>query len=251
MIFIFFPNLVATPTNFGGLNISQMVNSSNAGIIVANLPQLVVSVNAVLYNNAWIKMLLAAEFARFASVRQYLRVSKPRGGQRSTYWLSLPFSFAGPIMIAMAVLHWLVSRSVTFFKIRIFDHSGVLQPSRTLERIGHSQFAGGLALVLGFVLWIILVHTAFYKKLDNRVPVVSSCSLAIAAACNHAGLEGAAMLRLKYGVVKHEDGGEDENVRVGFSSRRVEPLEFGVSYVRREESGVSQPSRVRENLFVY
>lgn len=231
MVYIFVNNGTVTPTNFGGLNTSQMQRSSSAGLIIANLPQLVVSMNAVLYNNVWIKMFLTAEFAKFASTRQYLRVSKPRGAQRSTYWLSLPFMVAGPIMASMAVLHWLVSRSVTFFKIRIYDHSGILQPGRTLEMIGHSQFAGGLALVLGLLLWFILIYTSFFKKLDNRVPVVSSCSIAIAAACNHAGLDGAAMLRLKYGVIKQEhDQDPTEKAQVGFSSRRVEPLEFNVLY---------------------
>lgn len=43
-------------------------------------------------------MLTAAEWAQFAVTRKALRVSRPRRGQRSTYWLQLPWKYSLPLL---------------------------------------------------------------------------------------------------------------------------------------------------------
>lgn len=61
---------------------------------------------------------MSREWAQFASTRRTLRVSKPQGQQRSTYWLQLPYRYSVPLMGAMVLLHWLMSRGLFLASIR-------------------------------------------------------------------------------------------------------------------------------------
>lgn len=79
---------------FGTVNASAMFESNGeiiSTVLLANIPQLPVSVAYFLYNNLLTNMLLAAEYDDYAMQRKTLRVSWPRGSQRSTYHLSLPY----------------------------------------------------------------------------------------------------------------------------------------------------------------
>jgi hypothetical protein len=58
-------------------------------------------------------MSLARELPRYGLRQNGLRVStNPRGAQRSTYFLQLPYRFGIPIIVATSVLHWLLSQSI-------------------------------------------------------------------------------------------------------------------------------------------
>lgn len=60
-------------------------------VLLANAPQLVLSSLYILCNCLFTCMLAVAEYSDFATERKPLRVSWPKGNQRSTYWLSLPY----------------------------------------------------------------------------------------------------------------------------------------------------------------
>ena len=84
-------------------------------VLVANLPQLTLSL--IYYNiNAIITcMALAAEWSDFGKERKGLRVSTPpRGSQRNTYSLQLPYRFAVPLIVVSGILHLLASQSIFF-----------------------------------------------------------------------------------------------------------------------------------------
>ena len=83
-----------------------------AHVMFANIFQLMISFLYLFYNNILIHQLVADEFIRFLSEKKTLRVSSPVGMQRSTYTLSLPWSYAIPLMVSYIFLHWLVSQSV-------------------------------------------------------------------------------------------------------------------------------------------
>lgn len=85
-------------------------SSGAAGIIlnvlVANSPQVVLSFLYFAYNGIFTCMSLASEWSRYFIHRKGLRVSEiPRGAQRSTYFLQLPYRFAIPLMITSGTLH--------------------------------------------------------------------------------------------------------------------------------------------------
>ena len=80
-------------------------------ILVANLPQAILSFIYLHLNGLLTTMFLASEYLDFATHRKGPRVSvpKPDTAQRSTYFLQLPYRIAIPLMVFSGILHWMVS----------------------------------------------------------------------------------------------------------------------------------------------
>ena len=89
-----------------------------ANALLVNTPQLIATFIYLFCNDMLTRMLMSREWAQFASTRRTLRVSKPQGQQRSTYWLQLPYRYSVPLMGAMVLLHWLMSRGLFLASIR-------------------------------------------------------------------------------------------------------------------------------------
>ena len=69
--------------------------------LVANSAQLIVSLIYFSYNSLLTNMVLGYEWVTYAYKRKGLRVTtKAKGDQRSSYFLSLPYRIALPLMIA-------------------------------------------------------------------------------------------------------------------------------------------------------
>ncbi|GME32344.1 hypothetical protein GTA08_BOTSDO13707 [Neofusicoccum parvum] len=84
-------------------------------IILANIPQLIISLDYLLLNRLVTSMAGACEWSLFAHQRKTLRTSLPRGAQRSTYWLSLPLKLSIPLMAVSAALHYFTSQSLQLY----------------------------------------------------------------------------------------------------------------------------------------
>lgn len=214
-------------SKFGSRNRFDTITGQGptANAFIANLPQVALSFAYLLYNNVLTCMLLSYEYTKFASVRSTLRVSRPAGRQRSTLWLQIPMKYGGPVMLGMAFLHWLVSRS--FFYVQ---GNQLADGTRNSYECGYSLLADILAICLGSLLVLALVAMSF-RKLDPGMPLVGSCSIAIAAACANQEDRQATLEPLKYGVIADREADEHGRQRVGFSNREVEPLVDGVVYV--------------------
>ncbi|KIK55861.1 hypothetical protein GYMLUDRAFT_133161, partial [Collybiopsis luxurians FD-317 M1] len=87
-----------------------------ASVLVANSPQLILSMIYIVFNSLCTNLFLALEWSSYANSRKPLRVSSPRGEQRSTYFLQIPHRFGLPLMAYSTVLHWLVSQSIFLIK---------------------------------------------------------------------------------------------------------------------------------------
>jgi hypothetical protein len=77
-----------------------------------NLPQLGVSITYLAYNGLFTRMIAEKEWLGFSKEFKALRVSRPKGSQRSTYRLQLPYRWSIPLMACSGVLHWLVSNCI-------------------------------------------------------------------------------------------------------------------------------------------
>ncbi|KAI4732554.1 hypothetical protein E4T50_16873 [Aureobasidium sp. EXF-12298] len=199
-------------------------------VLLANTPQLAISLIYVFYNNCLTRMMLGQEYSGYAKHRKPLRVSRPEGEQRSTYRLQLPYRYSIPLMTAMAGLHWLVARSIFLVEIEVFDYDGNAL-AKAISTCGFSSIAVVLSLfVSGIIILALLANGA--RKLESGMPLASSCSLAITAACHTGpGDEDARLLPLKYGVVISEESGSDsEYEHASFSSKEVTPLVKGHLY---------------------
>ena len=95
-----------------------------AAVVSANAFQLAISNAYIFFNNVFTCMRLSAEIADFGVVAKPMRVSEPRGAQRSTYWLQLPYRWSLPLMGTMALLHWLVSEAIFMVDVKVLNVHG-------------------------------------------------------------------------------------------------------------------------------
>ncbi|KAK4494735.1 hypothetical protein PRZ48_014091 [Zasmidium cellare] len=221
-----------------------------ANVVLANTPQIIITFVCIFYNDAFTRMLLNIEYIAFAKIRKPLRVSRPRGQQRSTYWLQLPLRYSVPIMSTMVLLHWLVSRSIFLVRIIVYNTDGLRVPGRDIDACGFSPLAILLAFCLSTVMIGSLVGVGGFRRFEAGMPVAGACSVAVAAAV-HLGegeSEDARFSPLMYGIVSRTssrgsgeraswqqrgpdwDFGRRAEEHVSFSSKEVSPLEDGKIY---------------------
>lgn len=164
-------------------------------------------------------MLVADEWNGFVKERKTLRLSSPRGIQRSSYFLSLPYRFSLPLMFASVVMHWLISQSV--FVIQsigvVYGTSFYRSPIYDSSLVGWSSIGMIYSLIVGFAMVVALVTLGSRNKYrplerDKRLgtaaqsytmPLVSSCSAAISAACHRPDEDlQSHLLPVRWGYVK-------------------------------------------------
>jgi hypothetical protein len=179
----------AANTTDAGYSIQQTNKGATlfADVITVNTPQLLFSTMYFMYNGMFTSMLTAAEWTQFAVRRKRLRVSRPKRGQRSTYWLQLPWKYSLPLLGTSVLLHWLVSRSLFIVRINVFGWDGKPQADRNISACGYSPLAI-LIVILILVLSLLVIGYAGFQKLTPGIPVAGTCSTAIAAACHYDGI---------------------------------------------------------------
>lgn len=201
-----------------------------ATVLIANLPQLLLSLLYVLLNGLVTSLSLAAEWSRHAHARRALRVSHPRGAQRSTYFLQLPYRLGVPLLACAAGLHWLVSQSIFVAKVDGVDPTGVPQDvgwGSGAVTCGYSPLGIVVTVVAALVL-VGFVGVLGARRLRPGMPMAGSCSVAISAAC-HVPKGTSPLLPVMWGVIPEVEEERDDGVKVGhcaFSNERVEvPIE--------------------------
>ncbi|KAL6232306.1 hypothetical protein BDW75DRAFT_218083 [Aspergillus navahoensis] len=201
-------------------------------VLIANIPQLIFSGLYFMSNSILTNMTLSGEWANFSLHRKGLRVSsRPRGHQRRTHFLSLPFRFGIPLITLSALLHWLMSQSL--FLVRIIAYTEILERDASSDTItvGYSPPAIVIGLCVGMLLPIGLLLLGC-RKFRSGMPVAGSCSMAIAAACHprcrtEEDRKSLEYRPLKWGVEPYQQG---ENWHCAFSDGRVMKPEDGTVY---------------------
>ncbi|PYI20410.1 hypothetical protein BO99DRAFT_357913 [Aspergillus violaceofuscus CBS 115571] len=195
-------------------------NTTNivALILFANTPQLGLSVLYFLTNGAVTGMLLDAELQRYATRRRALRCSWPRGQQRSTYYLTLPYRYSIPLLAGSAALHWLLSQSFFFVYVRRVDLAQRLI-SEELRGCAYSPLAIFITIWVGLAGMMVVVVGLGFRRFETRMPLAGGCSLVLAALCHPAaGEAGAAEKPVMWGEVSHDPDGTVAQ----YDKRRVE-----------------------------
>lgn len=177
----------------------------HVNVLIANLPQMILSFLFLTYNGLFTCMLLADEWNGYAHERKPLRVTNPDGAQRSTYRLLLPYKYGIPLLIVSAVLHWLVSQSLFLANVTRYDTHGQEDPNDSVFSIGYSCIAIITVIFLGaFMILLGLLHGFRWHQ---GMPLAGSCSAAISAACHRPGGDvDAATQPVMWGVVSSENG---------------------------------------------
>jgi hypothetical protein len=223
-----------------------------SNVIVANAPQVIISLIYFSYNAAITSMLLAHEWSSFFARAKSLRVSSHREGlQRSTYFLQLPYRYALPLLGFSALLHWLASQSLSVVSVELYNMFGVHDSSGECSHEdpqyplsnNNNMYCGDdfitmsyspLGILLSLVVAVILTIAIFAlgRKRLSPAPVVASCSIAIAASC-HARPDDQAPWekKLKWGAfTTYNDLQYFGMAHCGLSSHGVEEPVVGTLY---------------------
>lgn len=154
-------------------------------IVLANIPQLFITITYYCYNSVLTSMLASAEYTSYGVTRKPLRVTWPvkDSQQRSTYWLSVPYQYGIPFQITYMILHWLVSQSVYYIQIIPYNMLEHPDYARKASSIILSPLPMFLALLVVTVMLCALVALAF-RRFKSVMPLAGTCSAAISAACH-------------------------------------------------------------------
>lgn len=174
-------------------------------------------------------MSFSKEWHDLSHHRRSLRVTSPRGQQRATYFLSLPYRYLIPIMIVSVATHWILSQSLFLVAIDVYDEDGTFDPSQSILSCGFSCIAliflvgiGSLVLISGVGMGL-----GRYKA---GMPLAGSCSAALSAACHPPADEpDVALVPVKWGVTSVEQG----IGHCALSGRYVSPPITGRRYLGR------------------
>jgi hypothetical protein len=177
-------------------------------VLLANLPQLLISGLYLAYNQVYTCMAFADEYAGYFHKRQPLRVMTPHGAQQSSYFLTLPYRYIIPIMVISATTHFLLSQGFFLVAVDVFDLDGVIDVDQTIMSVGFSISA--LIFLLAVVGLVVLVGLLMgFRRCPAGMPLAGSASAAISAACHVAegedGLETAGR-EVQWGVVSTRNG---------------------------------------------
>lgn len=168
-------------------------------VLFANIFQLLISIIYLLYNNCLTRQVLADQLKRFMTTsrlspheklipnRKPLRVSSHIGLQRSSYMLSLPWSYAAPMMLPFTVLHTLVARSVFLVRTAAYGPGpdGDRMGHRDASRVGFSSMGILLSTITGLLILLSLLFNSFrrYHGVPKHLPRMSNKTAFISATC--------------------------------------------------------------------
>ncbi|KAJ4258087.1 hypothetical protein NW762_008227 [Fusarium torreyae] len=151
--------------------------------MVANLPQLVLSICYLSYNGLFTRMLAEFEWSKHSIGYRALRVTDPKGKQNSTYRLQLPYRFSIPLIIVSIVLHWLYSNCIYVSNYESYDASYPYAREVTVSL----QFSSK-AILIGLLVSICVAITPIFLafvKLPGVMVIAGANSAVISAACHY------------------------------------------------------------------
>ena len=205
-----------------------------SNVVMANIPQLVMSVLYFTYNGLFTSISLAVEWDGYAQHRKGLRVSSsPAGAQRSKYFLQLPYRYSLPLLVTSGLLHWLISQSIFLVFVEIYRDS--VEQGGTDNRVPVSDYttcgwspAGVVSVIAVGVVMVLFLIVSGCRRLTSTMPVAGSCSAAISAACHPVPYDEMACLeKLQWGATGDED---DEKGHCSFSTGEVHIPKRGAMY---------------------
>ena len=205
----------------GSEDVNSVINVPRSGLastaLLANLLQLLLTLIYLAYNNLFTRKEVANEWTRYGQRALPLRVTDPRGAQRSSYYLGLPFRYAIPLQLGSLLLNWLASQSLYVINIFYFDYMerpAVSQRIRGSNMTGAEYYAIGyscIGIILTLTLGVVLLFIGWiddFRRFKTGIPLVGTCSAAISANCHsiHQHPKEMVLKPLKWGVVSIRNG---------------------------------------------
>jgi hypothetical protein len=164
-------------------------------IVFVNAFQVIISALYLLCNSCLTRQVVADQWTHFMTAsngmpdRKPLRVSSHVGLQRTSYMLSLPWTYAFPLMLAFAVLHTLIARSCFLVRTMAYGPGPAEQSQRMMgsdtSRVGYSSMGILLATLTGAIIFLSLVANSFrsFAAVPEHLPRLATKTAFISAAC--------------------------------------------------------------------
>ena len=210
-------------------------------VLVANSFQLALSTTYFLYNSLYTAQCSAIEWASYTIKRRPLRVTYPRGQQRSTYWLQLPYTYGLLLTTFLMLMHFLISQAIFLVRVQWYTEAGILSKSFYISDVGFSPLAILVSCCVGALLILFQVGNSL-RPLKANIPLHGNNSVAISAAChpgtrseNDQGVlfrhpEANMALRTVMWGAMVQPKGENERGHCSFTADQVEMPERGRRY---------------------
>lgn len=209
--------------------LSNLATSFVGMELLANTPQLAVSFLYFCLNDTLTRMILAADYNNFAIHQRPLRVSFPRGEQRSTWYLTIPYQYAIPILTTFTLIHWFVSEGLFYVQVLPYTIYGKPIPSAELVTCAVSTLPLELGMFLMIGVFIVVVFLSSRRLKASKMPIAREWSVAISAACHPPRLDlDAAFKPVRWGEV--EDDTNALYPHYSFSSKEVKEPKVNVQY---------------------
>lgn len=206
-----------------GANLPQLGASAVlVTALVANAPQALLSFLYMVYNTIFTLMYLGEDWDMFGAytgttrhklqltskreTHRYLRVSDPKGKQKSTHFLNLPYRYAVPLICVSGLLHWLMSQSLYLANISVIPRDGTLPRHDEITTVAFAP-RGMMGLTALALLMAVIVGANGCRKFGGQMSIVASNSAAISAAC-HVEVSGVPERRRREMVLRKMAWGE-------------------------------------------
>jgi hypothetical protein len=192
------------------------------GVLVANTPQLCLSI-AYLFNNAmFTNFFKAREWNSYGNRRQGLRVTAPQKdtAQRSAYFLSFPLKWSLPFLAFMALTHWFVSQTIFLERTNATYPGGLA----VVLQIGVSPIGLICTCVASLVLCLLGLVVLFWH-FHWHAPPTCGDSVVISLACHSPPAEDAHLKPVQFGVLPVD--GDGTMFSCSFSSEPVGRILIG------------------------
>lgn len=218
--------------------------------LIANSPQAIISFLYLTYNGLFTCMLANREWSNYAVKRAPLRVTHPESGQRSTYFLQLPYFWSVPLLLASVILHWFISQSIFLARIALYSGGAPapVEQVMNMETYKNFEITGSVFSGVGFsdtalqgsigwgaTLVGVSIIVGFIFTYPRGLPVGGTNSAVISAACHvkyrsgRQADEGVPNRALQWGVTIA--GSRERDVgHCCFSDCEVEPPKIGHLY---------------------
>ena len=152
-------------------------------VLVANSFQLALSTTYFLYNSLYTAQCGAIEWASYTIKRRPLRVTYPRGQQRSTYWLQLPYTYGLLLTTFLVLMHFLISQAIFLVRVQWYTEAGIPSNSSHISDVGFSPIGILVSCCVGTLLILFQVLHSL-RPLKAKIPLHGNKSVAISAACH-------------------------------------------------------------------
>ncbi|KAI0554466.1 hypothetical protein F4679DRAFT_526149 [Xylaria curta] len=165
-------------------------------VLIANTPQVLLSLWYFSFNNLFTHLQVANEWEQFGTDYLPLRVTEPEGKQNSTYRLQLPYRYSLPLITLSASLHWLLSNTIyvivsnggyldvyfLYLAPNPFDPSDPSLSGGAVAALGYSPISLFIVVLLSSILITIPIFLSL-KRASPHIVTLGSNSLLISMAC--------------------------------------------------------------------